>query len=255
MLWSLYNRASESIRLDRVLVDPDSVRIREALDYDFLGHFGDPMGSLAVRAAEIDKVLKRWLARHPDGMIISLGEGLETQARRVDNGQMRWLSVDLPSAIHLREQFLRPTRRFRHIAASALDPEWMDAVDPADSVFVVAQGLLMYLEPERVRGLLTMIAARFPAVEIVFDAVPRWFSRMTMRGVRQTQRYRLPAMPWGISRDEIGPLLRSWHPALTNVTFLDYRMPRGMPRLIAEMVDRVPMARQEVPSLVHVRAT
>jgi O-methyltransferase involved in polyketide biosynthesis len=35
---------------------------------------------------------------------------------------MRWLSVDLPGAIRLRERFLPPTNRFRHIAASALDP-------------------------------------------------------------------------------------------------------------------------------------
>jgi hypothetical protein len=30
--------------------------------------------------------------------------------------------VDLPDAIRLREHFLVPTHRFRHIAASALDP-------------------------------------------------------------------------------------------------------------------------------------
>jgi len=60
----------------------------------------------------------------------------------------------------------------------------MDVVDPAHGVFVAAQGLLMYLEPELVRGLLTMIAGRFPSVEIVFDVVPGWFSRMTKCGVR-----------------------------------------------------------------------
>jgi O-methyltransferase involved in polyketide biosynthesis len=32
---------------------------------------------------------------------VSLGEGLETQGRRVDNGRLRWLSVDLPDAIRL----------------------------------------------------------------------------------------------------------------------------------------------------------
>jgi hypothetical protein len=50
---------------------------------------------------------------------------------------MRWLSVDLPDAIRLRERFFAPTHRFRHIAASALDPVWMDAVDPSSDVFII----------------------------------------------------------------------------------------------------------------------
>jgi O-methyltransferase involved in polyketide biosynthesis len=251
MLWALHNRASEASRQDGVLHDPDSVRIHQSLDYDFRRQFGTPAGSLAMRAAEIDKVLTRWIARHPDGVVVSLGEGLETQAKRVDNGRIRWLTVDLPDAIRLREHFISPTHRFRHIALSALDPAWMDAVDPSCGVFVVAQGLLMYLRPEMVRTLFGGIGNHFPAAEIVFDAVPRWFSRLTLLGLHQTRHYRLPPMPWGINRDEIEPALRRWLPQLASVTFLDYRIPRGLPAMAAHMIDRVPFLRHEVPSLVH----
>jgi O-methyltransferase involved in polyketide biosynthesis len=74
MLWSLHHRASEAARFDGVLVDPDSVRIQSALNYDFTRHFGDPLGSLAARAAEIDRMLRSWLERHPEGIVVSLGE-------------------------------------------------------------------------------------------------------------------------------------------------------------------------------------
>jgi O-methyltransferase involved in polyketide biosynthesis len=252
MLWTLHNRASEASRRDGVLTDPDSVRIYRSLDYDFYSHFGMPDGVLAARAAEIDRVLMQWIAIHPDGVVVSLGEGLETQARRVDNGRIRWLTVDLPDAIRLRERFLPPTDRFRHIACSALDPAWMDAVDPAGGVFIVAQGLLMYLQPGMVRDLLTGIAGRFPDAEIVFDVVPRGFARMTQLGLHKTLHYRLPRMPWGINRDEIGPTLRRWIPALGAVTFLDYRVPRGLPAVAARLIDFVPILRHEVPSLVHI---
>jgi O-methyltransferase involved in polyketide biosynthesis len=210
MLWSLHNRASEAGRPDGVLVDPESVHIRSAINYDFARHFGDPLGSLAARAVEIDRALRSWLEHHPEGIIVSLGEGLETQGRRADNGRMRWLSVDLPDAIRLRERFLAPTHRFRHIAAGALDPIWMDAVDPSSGVFIVAQGLLMYLAPERVRQLFASIADRFPGSELVFDTIPRWFSHLTLLGLNQTASYRLPSMPWGINRDEVEPTLRRW---------------------------------------------
>lgn len=252
MLWALHNRATEAARRDGILVDPDSVRIHDAIDYDFAGHFGDPGGSLAARAVEIDHLLRQWIERHPDGVVVSLGEGLETQARRVDNGHVRWLSVDLPDAIRLRERFLAPTDRFRHVATSALDPAWMDAVEPSCDVFVVAQGLLMYLAPEDVRRLLCGIADRFPGAEMVFDVVPPWFSCLTLLGLKQTSDYYLPRMPWGISRDALAPTLRGWHPQLADVTLLDYRVPRGWPVLLAQVFDSVPAMRNLVPSLVHV---
>jgi O-methyltransferase involved in polyketide biosynthesis len=252
MLWSLYNRASEAERPDGVLVDPESVRIRSAIKYDFAAHFGVPLGSLAARAIEIDRALRAWLCRHPEGVVVSLGEGLETQSRRVDNGRMRWLTVDLPDAIRLRGRFLAPTQRFRHIAASALDPIWMDAVDPSSGVFIIAQGLLMYLAPERVRNLFASIADRFPGSELVFDTIPRWFSDLTLLGLNQTASYRLPPMPWGINRDEVEQTLRGWHPRVATVAFLSYRSPRGLPRLFAGITDQIPVARHGVPGLVHV---
>jgi O-methyltransferase involved in polyketide biosynthesis len=92
MLLALHNRAVEAKRRDAVLIDPDSVRIYEAIDCDFRHRFGNSEGSLAARVAEIDRVLRQWLECHPEGLVVSLGEGLETQVRRVDNGRMRWLS-------------------------------------------------------------------------------------------------------------------------------------------------------------------
>jgi hypothetical protein len=86
MLLALHNRAVEAKRRDGVLIDPDSVRIYEAIDCDFRHRFGNSEGSLAVRVAEIDRVLRQWLECHPDGLVVSLGEGLEMQVRRVDNG-------------------------------------------------------------------------------------------------------------------------------------------------------------------------
>ena len=194
----------------------------------------------------------RGLSTIPRGPSYPLGRASKPRSRRVDNGRMRWLSVDLPEAIRLRERFLAPTHRFRHIVASALDPVWMDAVDRSSDVFIVAQGLLMYLAPERVRRLFASIADRFPGSELVFDAIPRWFSNLTLFGLNQTASYRLPSMPWGIDRDEVEPTLRSWHPGVAAVTFLSYRSPRGLPRLVAGMTNHIPVARHGVPSLVHV---
>lgn len=251
MLWSLYHRATEARRPDAVLTDPDSVRIMDGLDYDFAAHFGVSGGSLAGRAAQIDRCIAQWLVRHPDGLVVSLGEGLETQSRRVDNGRMRWLSVDLPEAIHLREIFIPPTDRFRHLPMNALDPGWIAAVDPTAPVLVVAQGLLMYLEPDAVATLLATMAARLPGAGLVFDTIPPWLSRLTALGLHQTIHYRLPRMPWGVARDDIEPTLRRWCPQIGPVAMQLYRMPRGMFPSLDAFVAAAPFLRNHFPSLVQ----
>ena len=252
MLWSLHNRACEARRHDGILDDPRTISIHDAITYDYHHHFGTPGGTLAARAAQIDNALRHWLTKNPDGLIVSLGEGLETQASRVDNGRMRWLSVDLPQAISLREQFITPTSRFTHLAASALTPDWMDRADPAAGICVIAQGLLMYFQPSHVQNLFCAIASRFPGANMIFDTVPEWFSRLTLAGLQQTPHYRLPPMPWGIDQHLIEKTLKTWHPGLAKVEFLSYRAPRGLHRYVADMIEGLPVFRHQVPCLVRV---
>jgi O-methyltransferase involved in polyketide biosynthesis len=253
MLWTLYDRACESSRADAILVDPDSVRICNAIDYDFAGHFGHPVGAFSARAAEIDRLLKDWLDRHPKGLVISLGEGLETQAHRVDNGHMTWLTVDLPPAIALRERFLPSSRRFRCIASSVFEPDWANGIKASADVFVVAQGLFMYLQPDAVRRLFIRIAERFPGAEIAFDAIPRWFSGLTQWGVMTTPRYRLPSMPWGINGDEIEAHLHGWSSDIAALRTFEYCAPRGWPKLAADLCRLHPLVKSHLPFLVHVK--
>jgi O-methyltransferase involved in polyketide biosynthesis len=252
MLWTLHNRASEARRPDGLLRDPDAIRIYEALDYDYVRSFGKAEGTHGARSAACDRLIRAWLERHPRGFVVSLGEGLETAAQRLDNGALRWLSVDVPEAIRIRERFLPPTDRLRHLALSALDRAWMNAVDPAEGVFVMAQGLFMYFQPDQVRALFVDIAERFPGAELVFDTIPRWFSGKTLEGVQRTKHYRLPPMPWGINRDEIEATLRSWHPRVARVELIPFMFPRGIPHLLIQLASLLPALRRRMPVLAHV---
>ncbi len=253
MLWSLHNRACEARRHDGILNDPQTISIHDAISYDFHHHFGTPAGTLAARAAQIDQALRQWLIKRPDGLVVSLGEGLETQASRVDNGRMRWLSVDLPHAMSLREQFITPTSRFSHLSASALLPGWMDEVDATAGVCIIAQGLLMYFQPSLVEELFRAISSRFPGATMIFDTVPAWFSRLTLKGHQQTPHYRLPPMPWGIDQNQIKDTLKTWYPGLKEIECLNYRAPRGWHRHIANIVETIPVLRHQVPCLLKVQ--
>lgn len=251
MLWTLYARASEARRQGGILRDPQALRIADALDYDFTARFGIPNPLFALRAALIDDVVRGFLSRQPDCLVISLGEGLETQCHRTDNGRMRWLSIDLPEAIKLRELFLAPTARFRHLAASALDDTWMTEAAAAAPPLIIMQGLLMYFEPADVRALFGRIAHRLPGAELVFDVVSRELSAATRQGHHQTDHYMLPAMPWGLNRNEIAPSLRSWGIKFRFLHFLPYALDRKRSALVEALLDRIVPRRQRAASLIH----
>ncbi|GAA4987443.1 class I SAM-dependent methyltransferase [Kitasatospora paranensis] len=216
-LWTLYHRAVEARRPDTVLPDPKAVELVELIDYPFADRFGADGGLLgqlqALRVACFDREVADFLAREPRGTVVCLGEGLETQFWRVDNGRAQWVSVDLPEAVALRERLLPPGPRQRLIARSVTDPGWPDEIDPSRGVLITAQGLLMYLRPPEVRDLIARCAERFPGGSMVFDAVPRWFSRLTLTGRMRSAGYQAPPMPWGMDAGERAKL-RTASPAV-----------------------------------------
>lgn len=232
LLWNLYQRAGEAANPRTVLRDPRAVALLDQVSYPFADRFGPPsLGQWqALRAACFDAQVTAFLAEHPDGTVVALGEGLETQFWRVDNGRVRWLSVDLPDVVALRDRLLpRESARQQVVACSALDDAWTTQVAQVaqggdGSVLLTAQGLLMYFEPDRVRDFLARTAARFPGASLILDGVPVWFSARTLRGQMTTRHgYTTPPMPWALDAAELARLR-----ALPNVDAVtELRRPRG----------------------------
>lgn len=204
-LWTLHNRGTEAKRSDGVIRDPWAVALLDTIGYDYL-KFGKPNQSHGLRAAAFDAATTAYLTAHPKASVVALAEGLQTSFWRLARtgvlAQSRWYSIDLPPVMELRRRLLPPDDRIVALAQSALDRSWMDRVDPADGVFVTAEGLLMYLQPADALGLIADCAARFPGGQMMFDSIPRWFSARTLRGFKLSGRYLAPQMPFGQSAEE-----------------------------------------------------
>jgi O-methyltransferase involved in polyketide biosynthesis len=162
------------------LNDPMAIEVVDRLDYDFAS-FARGSRLHAARVGTFDEAVRRFLGTHPAGTVVALGEGLETQFWRVDNGQVQWLTVDLPETMELRRRLLPDGRRQSSHAGSALDLRWLDALDPAAPVLVTAQGLLPYFQRDQVHGLIAGIAERLPGSLLVFDVVPEAMLDMVRR--------------------------------------------------------------------------
>lgn len=254
MLWTLHNRVSEARRDDGILHDPEAIRIYQMLDYDYQKSFGSANPSHAVRSAMFDAELHAFLDRHPNGVIVNLGEGLETQRYRVAGDEALWLAVDLPDAIAVREHFMTPDDKHLHVAVSALNRAWFDKVPAGRPVYITAQGLLMYFDEEAVKSLLQACAKRFPGALFAFDTIPRFLSQKTMNNAWNiTSNYTTPKMPWGINRHQVKTTLYDWVPTLKEVTVYQWwRYPRGMGRWLFPIWLSTPIINRHVPLVIRI---
>lgn len=105
LLWPLHFCAFEARKNDGFFSDPLGVAIADSIDYNF-SKSSKPNFAHAARAKFSDDLLRNFLVRNPGASVVSLGEGLETQFWRVDDGKVIWLSVNLPEPIAARRRLL-----------------------------------------------------------------------------------------------------------------------------------------------------
>ena len=226
-LMTLNGRAHQAGLPDAIIDDPMAITLRDSFDVDFT-KFGRQGQEMALRSLAVDQCALAYLRRHPKATIVALAEGFQTSFWRLDkavaNPQFRWVSVDLPPVIELRQQLLPPSPRITNLAQSALDYSWIDRIDGTDGVFITAEGLLMYLQPDQSMGLITECAKRFPGGQMFFDLPPTIIKKVAPNGIRASKNYRVPPMPFSLSINELSALVGTM-PGLTAVH--DIPMPKG----------------------------
>lgn len=226
-LMTLNGRAHQAGLPDAIIDDPMAITLRDSFDVDFT-KFGRQGQEMALRSLAVDQCALAYLRNHPKATIVALAEGFQTSFWRLDKAvadpQFRWVSVDLPPVIELREQLLPPSPRITNLAQSALDYSWIDRIDDTDGVFITAEGLLMYLQPDQSMGLITECAKRFPGGQMFFDLPPTIIKKVAPNGIRASKNYRVPPMPFSLSINELSALVGTM-PGLTAVH--DIPMPKG----------------------------
>lgn len=245
-LMTLQVRANEARRPDSIIDDPMAIRLADSIDFDYAKFGFTRRQDMAVRALAFDCEARRYLGEHPRATVVALAEGLQTSFYRLDQAgvghDFRWLTVDLPPMIELRRKLLPSSERVRMLAQSALDFSWMDEVDTEHGVFVTAEGLLMYLQPDEALGLIAECAERFGGGRMMFDLPPAWFAKgITSGWLRPSLSYRVPPMPFSRTPSQLADL-RNEVPGIRAVH--DIPLPPGRGRVFNALtwaVQRVPL--------------
>ncbi|KHO18512.1 class I SAM-dependent methyltransferase [Mycolicibacterium setense] len=212
-LMTLQVRAHEARRPDGLIDDPMAVQLVDSIDFDFAKFGYTRRQDMALRALLFDRMTGNYLRAHPRATVVALAEGLQTSFYRLDAAglghQFRWLSVDLEPMIELRNKLLPKPDRVAQCPQSALDLSWMDHVDAGDGVFITAEGLLMYLQPEEAMELIRACARRFGGGQMMFDLPPAFFAFLTRRGMPTSRRYRVPPMPFSLTPAQLADLVNT----------------------------------------------
>lgn len=179
--------------------DQKAKEILDSIEYDF-EKLQVPYKTVILvcqRAKKMDTEVRNFLKRHPDGVVLHLGCGLDNRFWRVDNGRVKWYDLDMPPVVELRKQFYKPNNRYTLIASSVIDLAWVDKVSTGNKpVLVILEGLLMYLEEFDVKKLFLKLHEVFPGCRLTADAFSRMAARVANR--HASLKYTGAKIGWGV---------------------------------------------------------
>ena len=172
----MLGRIYASEHCPQILYDKKALELKNKLPLDLIKQNKQNQYTLlasASRSANMDRFIRSFLERRPDGVIVQLGCGLETTYYRCDNGRTRWYTVDLPHVIDYRRELLLESERETYLAGDAFSEDWIGQVRtefPDVPILVTAGGLFHYFEENKVVALLRTMG-QFGNMEVVFDTV------------------------------------------------------------------------------------
>lgn len=127
----MLGRIYASEHCPQIIYDKKALELKEKLPSDLQENGSQSQYTLlasAVRSANMDRFIRSFLKRRPDGVIVQLGCGLETTYYRCDNGRTRWYAVDLPHVIDYRKELLPQSERETYLAGDAFTENWIRQV-------------------------------------------------------------------------------------------------------------------------------
>ena len=95
--------------------------------------------------------------KNPGAVVVNIACGLDTRCYRT-NGYSHWYNLDLPETIEVRKKLLPKSGSVSQIAMSAMD-DWSEEIkETQPNVFVIIEGLTMYLSESDVKAIFSIIS-------------------------------------------------------------------------------------------------
>ena len=149
------------------------------------------IGGVVARTIVLDRMVKNYIAKHPETTVVNIACGMDTRFYRVDNGKVSWYNIDLPVTMAVREKYIQECMRVYNIASSAMDECWAEQI-PAevDTALIIVEGLSMYLSADDVRQILSIINHRFSHATVFMEILnPVFIKKNVENPFRKAERF------------------------------------------------------------------
>lgn len=159
--------------------DPAAEAVGEALgfDPDRFAHDKASMRGCVVRGQWFDRIVRDFLVVNPEGLVISIGSGLDTRPNRITPpATVDWVDIDFPEVVALRHAHVPPLANVRSLAGDGTAvSDWVDDVPwhQGRPVLMIAEGVSMYLKSEQgiawLEAMATQARTRHSSLTIALD--------------------------------------------------------------------------------------
>jgi O-methyltransferase involved in polyketide biosynthesis len=205
-------KAQDSESSKPILGDRYAAQTLSRIDssYDWRRARGDAtfQNVLVSRARLHDNWTAEFIKSHDLATILHIACGLDSRCMRLaplwtTEKNIRWIDVDLPDVIELRKslELPQPEGDYELKAADALAQEWLDAVPADRPTLIIAEGLVMYLQPEDALSLFKRVARRFEGVggQIICDLAGSW----VISSQKRSPTSRMAMMHWAVDNPSV----------------------------------------------------
>lgn len=115
----------------------------------------------AVRVKTLDQQLEIFLQNNPDGVVITLGCGLDNRLLRLKKTSTHALNIDLPEVINIREKYVKEASNMViNKGFSILESKWFEYIKETyrdrPKIFI-AEGILLYFNEAQVLEIFNLI--------------------------------------------------------------------------------------------------
>lgn len=192
--WVAYHRATESERPDAIFRDPYARRLAGERGQLVARELHQNAWAIAIRTYLFDHMLLGLLSHNAIDMVVNLAAGMDSRPYRLElPSSLRWVEIDLPEIIDDKQKILSaetPHCQLEIITQHLADQAQRRVLfarlnERAQQIALVSEGLLVYLDEEKVTSLAADLHAQphftYWLVEVVSPRVLDWINRKWQR--------------------------------------------------------------------------
>ncbi|MBR3600018.1 MAG: alpha/beta hydrolase fold domain-containing protein [Lachnospiraceae bacterium] len=123
-----------------------------------------------ARYSACDNMVKRYINQYPNCTVINIGCRLDNMFKRVDNGRIKWYSIDNHNTMAVRRRMYGVNSREITVGRSEGDLSWIGEIECKrnQGVLFVCNDAFNFMTPSVVRLMFDTLLEKFPGCEMVF---------------------------------------------------------------------------------------